>query len=571
MRYALNAAAALAIALIVSIQVVGTCLYFFDTASIGDFGIGTTGINDDRVGTVAAGSSADRAGVRPGDVILNDKTDLAAIWWMQRPGQHMTLSLERGAEHRVVTLVATPIHLATSDIGTAAVSLANFAYLVTGLFLVIRRPSRLTWAYYIFGLAWWWVSGVPNPFLPATLIAPYVYVWNCIILPWSFVAYLVFCLSFPTAGPIRWRRIVDIGAPTLAFILWPFQSVVSGPPATGSFLGEAWPHIWDALIVIIGVTGFAALRSTYVASNGPDRQKIKWVVFGLALSSVASAIVAFDQEGWLSRFEWLTAFEALAIVLPLAIMYSIIRHRVIDVRFAISRALVLGIIASVVGALFFAIDAVLSPRFTGSSTMTAIFAACAIVVGLMFGEAQRRLTPIIDSFVFARRSRWRADSQRLLDTLRNCQSERDSYGPLTAGIADAFSLASVALFERIDDGGFVRAAASGWTEGSMRHILSDDPVARRVDVARLPRVIEVDEREWSDRVVPPGTGFPLLAISVSDAKRIRALLVVGSHDDGSGLGRDEIAALRTLATAAFPLFEDNASRVGLPQGAWSRA
>jgi hypothetical protein len=570
LRSALSTAGALVIASIVSIQVVGTCVHFFDTASVGDFGIGIVSAKDGRVTDVSAGSPADRAGLRPGDVIVNDQTDLARIWWSQPPGQRMTVRFKHGSQLHVVSLVATPIQLTTADIGTAAASIVNFAYLAVGLFLVIRRPSRMTWGFYLFGLAWWWVSGPPNPFLPANLIAPYLDVWNGVILPWSLVGYLVFCLSFPNGVPLRWRLIVDFGAPTLAFILSPFQLLQAvAPPTVGSFVGDTWPHVWDALIIAICVAGFAAMRSTYVASTGPDRQRIKWVVFGLALSSVAGTIVAFDQEGWLSRFEWLSALEVMAVALPLAVLYAAIRHRVIDVRFAISRALVLGIIASVVGVLFFTLDAILSPRFTGSSTMTAIYAACAIVVGLMFGEAQRRLTPIIDSFVYAQRSRWRARSDDLADALRRCESERQAYGPLTTGIAEAFSLASVALFERIDDGGYIRVAASGWAEGSMRHILSDDPVARRGDAGRTPRVIDVDESEWSDRDVPSGTGFPLLAVPVSDAKRVRALLIVGSHEDGSGLDRGEIASLRGLAAAASPLFYGEAARVGMPQGAWS--
>jgi hypothetical protein len=571
LRY-LSATGALAIALIVSIQVLGTCIHFFDTASVGDFGIATMNVNDGRITDVSPGSPADRAGLQPGDVILNDQADLAKIWWSQPPGQHMTVTFEHGSQLHVVSLVATPIHLAASDIGTAALAIANFAYLAVGLFLVVRRPSRMTWAFYLCGLAWWWVSGPANPFLPASLIAPYVYIWNGVIVPWSLVGFVVFCLSFPNGVPLRWRLIVDIGAPTLAFIVLPFQLLqVAGPPMIGSFVGDNWPHVWDALIIAISIAGFAAMRSTYLASAGPDRQRIKWVVFGLALTSVAGAVVAFDQEGWLSRFEWVSAFEASAVALPLAVMYAAIRHRVIDVRFAISRALVLGIIASVVGVLFFTLDAILSPRFTGSSTMTAIYAACAIVVGLVFGDAQRRLTPIIDSFVFAQRSRWRVRSEDLADVLRRCESERDAYGPLTAGIADAFSLASVALFERIDDGGYIRVAASGWAEGSMRHILSDDPIVRRLDAKRIASVIDVDEREWSDRAVPPGTGFPLLAVPLSDSKRVRALLVVGSHENGSGPGRDEIASLRGLAAAAFPLFEAHASRIGMPRGAWSKA
>jgi len=572
LRTALSTGGALAIALIVSIQVAGTVMHFFDTAAVGDFGIATANINDGRVTDVSAGSPANRAGLLPGDVIVNDQADLARIWWSQPTGQRMMVTFRHGSQLHVASLVAIPIQLTTSDIGTAAASIVNFAYLAVGLFLVVRRPSRMTWGFYLCGLAWWWVSGPPNPWLPASLIAPYVYLWNGAIVPCSLIGYLVFCLSFPNGSPSRWGPVIDIGAPTLAMVLFPLQVFqVTGPPKTGSIYDAAWPHVWNTLIVVIAVAGFAAIRSTYVASNGPDRQRIKWVVFGLALSSVAGAVVAVDQEGWLSRFEWVSAFEALAVALPLAVMYAAIRHRVIDVRFAISRALVLGIIASVVGALFFTLDAILSPRFTGSATMTAIYAACAILVGLLFGEAQRRLTPIIDSFVFAQRSHWRARSDDLADALRRCESERDAYGPLTAGIADAFSLASVALFERIDDGGYIRVAASGWSEGSMRHILSDDPVARRGDAGRIPRVIDVDEDEWSDRDVPPGTGFPLIAVPVSDAKRVRALLIVGSHEDGSGIDRSEIASLRGLAAAASPLFSGDAARVGMPQGAWSKA
>ena len=78
---------------------------------------------------------------------------------------------------------------------------------------------------------------------------------------------------------------------------------------------------------------------------------------------------------------------------------------------------------------------------------------------------------------------------------------------MTSGIADAFSLASVALFGRTDDDGYIRVAASGWPDGSMRHILADDSIARRTDGGvHALKSLDIDESEWHDRELPPGSG-----------------------------------------------------------------
>ncbi|HEY7993381.1 MAG TPA: PDZ domain-containing protein [Candidatus Eremiobacteraceae bacterium] len=572
LRSALSAAGAIALAFLASLQLAGACIYFFDTASLGDIGLSLDSPSSGVIVAVSPGGPADEAGIRPGDVVVS-RADVAKVTWQQTIGERMTITVQRGAESRVLTLVARRIYLSLSDIGMAAICVSTLVYLVVGLFLVLTRPSRLTWGFFLSALAWWYVGPNALP-VPPSLVMQYMVLWGAVIVPWSLAGYLVFCMSLPNEVPAGWRWISDVIVPAVTVLMCVFQTIqIVGPVMIGSVeFPDLWQHIWDAYIVVCCIAGFVSIRLRYQTAGNPDRQRIKWFVFGLVVTSIGAVLEAADQEGWFSTFEWVSGFAAIGIALPLAVAYAVVKHRVIDVRFVISRALVLGIVTSVVGALFFVLDSILSAHFTGSATRTAIYAACAIVIGMTLGEAYRRLGPIIDSFVFARRSRWQELSERVADAIRRSGSRAESCRPLSSGIADAFSLASVALFERTDDDGYIRVAASGWPDGSMRHIFADDTIARRTDgVVHASNSLDIDEREWHDRELPPGTGFPTVAVPIVDGKHVRALLVIGSHEDGSGLNRDELRSIRGLADAASPLFTEEAAHVGMPQGVWNRA
>ena len=103
-----------------------------------------------------------------------------------------------------------------------------------------------------------------------------------------------------------------------------------------------------------------------------------------------------------------------------------------------------------------------------------------------------------------RRSQEQADF--VADAVRRAASRIDAYEPLTKGVAGAFPLASAALFEQAEDGGFVRVAAHGWPGGTTWHILPNDSLATRASEGR--RILDIDALHLRETDLPAGVADP---------------------------------------------------------------
>jgi hypothetical protein len=125
-------------------------------------------------------------------------------------------------------------------------------------------------------------------------------------------------------------------------------------------------------------------------------------------------------------------------------------------------------------------------------------------------------------------------------------------GPLTRGIADAFSLASAALFERVDDGGFVRVAACGWPRGALWHILPDDPLNDAMISRGKAKVVDVMQRV--DGGLPSGSACPTISVPVVVDRTVVAIVLCGAHENGAAIDPDEFRLIRGLASDCAPLY-----------------
>ena len=115
---------------------------------------------------------------------------------------------------------------------------------------------------------------------------------------------------------------------------------------------------------------------------------------------------------------------------------------------------------------------------------------------------------------------------------------------VAAEVAEALDLASVAVFRRAEDGGFVRQAASGWAEGTAWHLLPDDALARML--VSGTKVVALPEFDAQGVTLPIAAARPLAAIPVRRRGRVEGAILVGPHRNGSGVDRDEMHGLAAL-------------------------
>jgi hypothetical protein len=530
-------------------------VWAFAPSTYGDFGFSVDPASAWRVTDITAGSPAKRAGIGVGDSIdpalpLRDRYLLVGPFY-PNPGESISVVDKRDNARRTLTLTATPLRLSLGDQMSAFVlNVACLTMLVVGALLVLLRASRMTWGFYLGAVSYSWLGPGAPSYIPTQWLPAYVLLWSAFLVPAGIIGFLVFCLCFPSNEASGWRRAVDRFAPALAVGLMPFQALQwfhNYSYALPVAAAQSYQHVWDLFLVVVAVISFASVLGLYRSSRGLERHKIKWVVFGLACACISVTAAALNLENMIGGL-LSNALESLIIVLPLAVAYAVIRHRVIDVRFVISRALVFGVIASIiVGAVVF-LDWLFSTQFTNSRAQTAAYAGIALLVGLSLNSARQRLTKAIDALFFRQWYRTQEQSDRVADSLRHATTRFDLYEPLTKGVQNALSLGSAALFERAEDGGFIRVAARSWPPGTVWHLLPGDPLTQRA--ASSARAVDVDAFEWREHRVPSGVARPTVMVPIVAGKTVAAILLYGAHEDGTTIDPDEIRIIRRLATDA---------------------
>src|SRR5579884_716656 len=614
-RLRLIASAALAVALAIF---AGTFFTYINVVwaprSYGQFGLNV--LAPDVVDEVVPGSPADNSGIKAGDRVerpqsLHERLVLFPDASAPRPGEKITLTIVHAKSRRTTTLQARsrPPLLATDSILLIVKCLWLLIFLLIALALVLLRPSRMTWGFYLFALNLVLIFGPPAGVALSNMPASWQIARSMVgdvIAPAGVAGFLVFCVRFPTNTSFGWRRIIERLAPFLFAIIaaWLVYSdfsvyvrferpselidhltgiamllayLTAACLLMGRYACASEPERHEIKWVTLALVGailacvhdlrpggfedawsiFAAFMLgtvvvviTYLGTRGLDRHRIKWVVFGFvcALGAAGADFLGLRFTGQQPRFG--SVPEVLYVALPLTVAYAVIRHRVIDIRFAVSRALVVAAFAAVLALAFLGIDWLFSARLPTSRFEAFIYAGIALVIGFCLNAARQSIGKSLDFLFFRQWYRTQEEAGTIADGMRQATSTADVYNPLTAGIADAFSLASVALFERVADGGFVRVAACGWPCGTMWHILPDDALAVRADNGA--RVADIEALNWHQDEVPAGIARPTVMLPISGAKSVPAVLLCGAHKSGSALDRDELRMIRrSCADAAL--------------------
>ena len=559
-RSILSAVVAIALALYATLSFTHLKV-IWNPAYYGVFGLTVDGVVGPFVNNLVLGSPADMAGIRLGDRVdrprsLRDRlalTDMIA----PRQGERMTLSVHRGSHRRILTLVASPFKRLTviDSLLFLLKHISMLVYVVVGLVLVMLRPTKMTWGFYLIAIDVVLTLGDDRFFTYAPL-AWLVQMLDRIIFPAGIAGFLIFCSRFPQNAPTGWRNTIDALAPYVFFALaaiavadyvlhvafwWPAQLVL--------MLDYAAP----LSILACFVVGTLSLMITYFGARGLDRQRLNWVALGVLFTLVASAFDLIGPPQFASPPSLVArALDLLYVPLPLAIAYAVIRHRVIDVRFVASRALAIGVIGFVVTAIVVGIDWLFSIRLPNSRLETAAYALVALLVGFSLNAARQRVGKSIDFVFFRQWHRTQEEATKIADALRRATSAFGAYELLTTRVASVFSIASAALFERAEDGGFVRVAARGWPAGTIWHILPDDPLV--VPVGKERRLVDIDAVQWQEPDLPSGVARPAVLLPIIVGKRVPAVLLLGAHENGTALDPDEIRTIRDLCADASLLY-----------------
>ncbi|MBV9149902.1 MAG: hypothetical protein JO024_08550 [Candidatus Eremiobacteraeota bacterium] len=512
--------------------------------------------NDAYIVAVAKGSPADKAGVRPGDLIDFPTTPYDARVIGQVPGtivphKLVTISFIRNGQRRVVTMAADVREPIYREPLIVAREIAMLVFIAVGAALLLLRPSPMTWGFFFFCCAF-----SPAPYAVAMASLPYSVaaiqqIVSTLLFSAGAVGLVVFALRFPS-GMLRrpWRVVAE--RISLALIV-PLAALSVWSTIRFQFIDSS-SRVAAPVLLIIGFSyltlACVALLFTYFYSSGQERSRIRWLVVGSAAALIANGIDALLKP---SAPYWAHAsLEVLTILMPLSIAYAVIRHRVIDVSFVVSRAVVYGILTTIIVGIFALIDWLLGRVLAQTRLALAAEVAAALGLGFWMNGLHKRIDDFIDRILFRQRYLAAQRLSRAAAGLPHAVADAAVDEMLAAEPADALKLASAAVFRRADDG-FARQAALNWPEDSMKTIAPSEQLVLLLMGEHGP--LRLRDAGWQRADLPHGDREPALAVPVLVRDRLIALALYGSHTNGEELDRDEVALLDRLATSAAAAYD----------------
>ena len=201
---------------------------------------------------------------------------------------------------------------------------------------------------------------------------------------------------FPNGKVIsrRWLPLAWFGAAATALLSVAFMIDPDGyPPMINvSFL----------LFALAGLASVVPLVVRYRRSIGVEREQIKWVFYGLAISVpmlvIGTSGVFFGAVGAI----W--AFPPL-VILPTAITVAVLRYRLYDIDLVISRTLLVAGLAGFITVTYVAIVVgVGSLVGRGDEPNLVLSVAATALVAVAFQPVRRRLRRVANRLVFGRRA-----------------------------------------------------------------------------------------------------------------------------------------------------------------------
>lgn len=528
---------------------------------LGTFGYATDA--DGRVTSVAASSAAAIAGLRVGDrfvvaavPIETRRFVLGPLFLTSRPGIALTLPVSTPSGTREIAMTSVAERLSVTDkVLVFARAFGAVAFVLVGAALVLLRPSPMTWALFFFTIGL-------NPGSDATFDSFLPSGWypvNWFLIVWSMIAgavgFLAFALRFPHVGA-GWRRALAKMTPALFAVLALFGAYCVVGPYVFARPGETATRWLYGFVALCFAAGLIALAATYFSERGESRQRIKWVLVGCLIGLPAYTIGGvFDLTSVFPTPPYwvICALLSLNLLIPTALAYAVIRHRVIDVTFVISRALVYGVLTSMLVAVFALVDWLLGRQLSSSGLAVVVEVAITIAFAFWLNAIHHRVDRFVDRTLFRERHAAERRLERVAQALPHARSD-DLVGELLVHEpAEALRLASAALFRRADDYRFVRETSVGWPDGATSAIDASDTLVLHLESEQSP--IAVNEVRWRREDVPAGAAHPQLAVPIVVRRRLLGFALYGAHTGGVGLDPDEIAIIGSLMTGASAAYD----------------
>ena len=490
----------------------------------------------------------DASGAAQG-IRLGDHVDLAAMPFRERGylyadtvypvGLKMSVHVARNGRGRAATFrttKATELHTLENNVLTWSGSIVAMAFIATGVILVWNRPSVMLWglAVYLIRTHDFDIGPFPSPAIAALVIFGYAF-----ISALGFPGLIVFAARFPDGCAIKATKFWDIAA--AGIFIFQMSTLIYGyiPLFTARPI-QALPdfeYVYAAISVALFIQLCIRLHKRKRSRTGSG-----WIVAGFAFGIIIGRTLfgVLNIESYWASYVQLLFMSAM----PASVAYCVIRHRVFGLGNLANRSLVYAALAIVAASIFLIGD--WQSTYTVSTTLgIGIAMFVALMIGIVFQAQRGRAIRFVDRIFLPQRYEVGVSLDRIREQLRGTNDPKRVAGEVAATLG----LASVAVFERSSDGGFVRDAAYGWPDGTAWHLLPGESLTHSLDDGAT--VIALPDELSGDYAFPTAQARPLVALTIRRGGCVERVVLVGPYRDGARLDRDAIRSMHGVFNDAI--------------------
>jgi hypothetical protein len=499
------------------------------------------------------GGPADRAGLRTGDVIDFRANSLGERFWLNDRafnGKPITLLVHRSSTTRAIVVVPGPLIDAWFYHG-----IWSWTKFFTYGLSFYASPCLALWLVFFAALIAWRRSHVPQMRLLALALATngvsaVTSVW-AIPWPWASVlselrsdvigplaVALWIAVASSFARPLSWtRRIAEWLGYAIAAI------------AAGLFVAQSiglvtlwydWNLPWLDATNPYRILNVAAVVCTVLAiasSRGAERQRCAWTLVPLFMLALPNWVL--DQFlGLTTYFATSVVFQGVTLVqfvAPVALTYAALSRRLIDMGFAMNRAVVFTFVSTIVIGIFILVEWAAGVWLTNATHTTSAIVGMVVALGL--GISLRYIHRYTDRFVDQVFFRKRHEDE---SALRRFAHEASYISDRTTLLERA--VRTVKEHTTADDAAIlIRDGASSYafaTDGRREEVTQDDPLIVALRAWHKP----VDLHHMKDSQLHGDYAFPMVSRG-----ELVGTLICGPKRDGEAYAPDESDALLELA------------------------
>ncbi|KAM3095093.1 GAF domain-containing protein [Phormidesmis sp. 146-35] len=423
-------------------------------------------------------------------------------------------------------------------------TLLALTFAITGSIIALHPSTTWVTLFAAIALMLFGVT-VPPPMHALVTLQGSIHPILCFVHAIGFALFVIFLYIFPDGRFVpRWTGLLAIVLIAWS-VMWPFY-----PPLNPYRWTHALPFLVLNFWFATGI-GIQIYRYTHISSP-VQQQQTKWVVFGLTaavlgdfVTHIAWYIFPSLEKGpdWMLQIGHQPFFIASQLLAPLAIAVSILRYGLWEIDFIINRAVVYGLLTTVLAAVWTAIAKLLELAFAeviGESAIPLVAGLAVLGVGLIFGPVRQRLETWVNRHFYPHKLDLSRDFVEFLPEARATIDLSDLLQILIHRTLEILHILHGAIF--------IKDANDQLQLAEVQHL---SPEA-------------VQSIEWSDRSLdqmhkgevsrqPESSAFSLLVplmLQRGEQSELIGVLALGPRQDGRQYSMDELWTFKKLANRA---------------------